>query len=92
MRLGAGRPTRCTAHKVPDMVKSAKEVVPVATKPASQAVRRMMILWQCFVQNMPNTSLVCISQRDLCSTIRTKIVVYLISKNSSVCGVFKLVV
>ena len=36
MRLGAGRPTRCTAHKVPDMVKSAKEVVPLATKPASQ--------------------------------------------------------
>ena len=38
MRLGASRPSRCTAHKVPDMVKSAKEVVPVATKPASQAV------------------------------------------------------
>ena len=58
MRLGAGRPTRCTAHKVPDMVKSAKEVVPLATKPASQPLHvqkaKKVVVFEKAVQEVDN--------------------------------------
>ena len=38
MHLGATGPSRCTVHKMPDMLKSAKEVVPITIKTVSTAV------------------------------------------------------
>ena len=49
---------RCTAHKVPDMVKSAKEVVPLATKPASQPLHvqkaKKVVVFEKAVQEVDN--------------------------------------